>query len=258
MTEYFVNFGIKDAVDVVCVALLLFSLYRLMKRSGSLNMFIGILVFIFVWMLVSQVFKMQLLGAILDKLVDVGVIAIIVLFAEDIRRFFRDIGTTTRTRRIFHWMLNRKVEEGDITRWQPVIRACESMSSKKEGALIVIGSDEELRDVKASGEEVNAALSQLLIENIFFKNSPLHDGAMIIIGDRIEAAACILPVSQSDSLPKQFGLRHRAAMGVSERTDATVIVVSEETGHITAFHKGEFTPLPDREAMEKYLAQHVR
>ena len=98
MTEYFVNFGIKDAVDVVCVALLLFSLYRLMKRSGSLNMFIGILVFIFVWMLVSQVFKMQLLGAILDKLVDVGVIAIIVLFAEDIRRFFRDIGTTTRTR----------------------------------------------------------------------------------------------------------------------------------------------------------------
>ena len=219
MVDYFVSFGIKDIVDVLCVSLLLFYLYKLMKRTGSLNMFIGILVFIFVWMIVSQVLKMQLLGAVMDKLVDVGVIAIIVLFADDIRHFFRDIGTSTRTRKLFHWLTRRHNGQGDVTKWEPVAKACESMSHRKEGALIVIGQNDELHDVIASGEEVNANINQLLIENIFFKNSPLHDGAMIIVGDRIESAACILPLSQSEELPKSFGLRHRSAMGIAEKTN---------------------------------------
>ena len=258
MVDYFVSFGIKDIIDVLCVSLLLFYLYKLMKRSGSLNMFIGILVFIFVWIIVSQVLKMQLLGAVMDKLVDVGVIALIVLFADDIRHFFRDIGTSTRTRKLFHWLTRRHHAQGDTAKWEPVVKACESMSHRKEGALIVIGQNDELHDIKASGETVNANVNQLLIENIFFKNSPLHDGAMLIIGDRIEAAARILPVSQSEELPKSFGLRHRAAMGIVEKTNAVAVVVSEETGYISAFHKGSFQRNLSAEDLVKYLADNVR
>jgi len=258
MVDYFVSFGIKDIVDVLCVSLLLFYLYKLMKRTGSLNMFIGILVFIFVWMIVSQVLKMQLLGAVMDKLVDVGVIALIVLFADDIRHFFRDIGTSTRTRKLFHWLTRRHNGQGDVTKWEPVAKACESMSHRKEGALIVIGQNDELHDVIATGEEVNANVNQLLIENIFFKNSPLHDGAMIIVGDRIESAACILPLSQSEELPKSFGLRHRSAMGIAEKTNAVAVVVSEETGTITVFHKGSFQRDLSEGQLTQFLSDNVR
>lgn len=258
MFDYFVSFGVKDIIDVLSVSLLLFYLYKLMKRTGSLNMFIGILVFIFVWMIVSQVLKMQLLGAVMDKLVDVGVIAIIVLFADDIRHFFRDIGTSTRRRTVFSWLFRRRHADGDLTKWDPIVKACESMSGHREGALIVIGQNDELHDVIASGEEVNANINQLLIENIFFKNSPLHDGAMIIVGDRIESAACILPLSQSEELPKEFGLRHRSAMGIAEKTNAVAVVVSEETGQISVFHKGSFQRNLSGHEVAKYLAENVR
>lgn len=257
MVDYFVSFGIKDIIDVVCVSLLLFYLYKLMKRTGSLNMFIGILVFILVWIVVSQVLKMQLLGAVMNKLVDVGVIALIVLFADDIRHFFRDIGTSTRTRKLFHWLVRRHNGQ-DMTKWEPVVKACESMSHKLEGALIVIGETDELHDVIATGEAVNANINQFLIENIFFKNSPLHDGAMIIVGDRIESAACILPVSQSEDLPKSFGLRHRSAMGITEKTNAVAVVVSEETGIISVFHKGSFQRDMTAEALTRFLSENVR
>ena len=257
MVDYFVSFGIKDIIDVVCVSLLLFYLYKLMKRTGSLNMFIGILVFILVWIVVSQVLKMQLLGAVMNKLVDVGVIALIVLFADDIRHFFRDIGTSTRTRKLFHWLVRRHNGQ-DQTKWDPVVKACESMSQNLEGALIVIGETDELHDVIATGEAVNANINQFLIENIFFKNSPLHDGAMIIVGDRIESASCILPVSQSEELPKSFGLRHRSAMGIAEKTNAVAVVVSEETGIISVFHKGSFQRNMTADALTRFLSENVR
>jgi len=257
MVDYFVSFGIKDIIDVVSVSLLLFYLYKLMKRTGSLNMFIGILVFILVWIVVSQVLKMQLLGAVMNKLVDVGVIALIVLFADDIRHFFRDIGTSTRTRKLFHWLVRRHNGQ-DQTKWDSLVKACESMSHNKEGALIVIGETDELHDVIASGEAVNANINQFLIENIFFKNSPLHDGAMIIVGDRIESAACILPVSQSEELPKSFGLRHRSAMGIAEKTNAVAVVVSEETGIISVFHKGSFQRNMTADGLTHFLSENVR
>ena len=258
MTDYLVTFGIKDAIDILCVALLLFYLYRMMKRTGSLNMFIGILVFIFLWMLVSQVFKMQLLGAIMDKLVDVGAIAIIVLFADDIRRFFRDLGNSTRGSRLLSWLAHRHRQPGNPVKWQPLELACENMGRQKVGALIVLGNPDELHDIILTGESVDAKISQRLIENIFFKNSPLHDGAMIICNGRVDAAACILPVSDRDDLPKQFGLRHRAAMGVTERCNAVAVVVSEETGHITGFSKDKFYPIKDNTALEAFLTENVR
>ena len=257
MSDYLVSFGIKDLIDIFCVALLLFYFYKMMKRTGSLNMFVGILVFIFVWMVVSQVLKMQLLGAILNKLVDVGVLAIIILFADDIRQFFRELGTTRSTRKLFEWLTRRKHED-DSSKWLPLVNACEDMGNKREGALIVIGGNDELRDIRKTGEPVNADMNQLLIENIFFKNSPLHDGAMIIIGERIDSAACILPVSASETLPKSFGLRHRAAMGIAERTNAVAVVVSEETGKITAFHNSSFQSDLDASTLRAFLSEHVR
>lgn len=254
MVEYFVGIGIKDIIDILCVALLLFYVYKMMRMTGSLNMFIGILVFVCVWILVSQVFKMQLLGAILNKLVDVGVLAIIVLFADDIRRFFREIGTHTRTKNFVRWLTRRKSVTIDTDKWQPVIKACLSMSKRKEGALIVIDSQHELRDIEATGESVNADVNQLLIENIFFKNSPLHDGAMVIADDRIKSAACILPISQTENLPKSFGLRHRAAMGITQKSSAIAIVVSEETGRISIFNQGQYKLHLSEEDLSAMLA----
>ncbi|MBQ5573860.1 MAG: diadenylate cyclase CdaA [Bacteroidaceae bacterium] len=238
--EYFAGIGIKDVIDILCVALLLFYLYKMMRMTGSLNMFIGILVFVCVWILVTQVFKMQLLGAIMNKLVDVGVLAIIVLFADDIRRFFREIGTHTRTKNFVRWLTRRKSATIDLEKWQPVVKACFSMSRRKEGALIVIDTHNELKDIEATGELVNADINQLLIENIFFKNSPLHDGAMVVADDKIKSAACILPISQTENLPKSFGLRHRAAMGITQKSSAVAIVVSEETGRISIFNQGKY------------------
>jgi len=238
--DYFTSFGIKDFFDILGVALLLFYFYKLMKRTGSINMFVGIMLFIIVWMLVSQMLGMQLLGAVFDKLVDVGVIALIVLFADDIRQFFRSIGTHTRTHSLFKWLTKRGGASPDVQTWLPVAQACMSMGAKKQGALIVIRKEQSLEGIVQGGESVNANLNQMLIENIFFKNSPLHDGAMIIDGGRIASAACILPISHTEELPKSFGLRHRAAMGLTEETDAVAVVVSEETGYVSVFHSGNY------------------
>lgn len=251
--DYFSTFGIKDLADILCVALLLFYLYKMMKRTGSLNMFIGIIVFILVWMIVSQVLEMQLLGAVLDKLVDVGVIALIVLFADDIRRFFRDLGTRTRTGKFYEWLFKRNRKETDASIWQPVTRACTSMSEHKVGALIVIQKNDQLNDIVQVGETINANINQQLIENIFFKNSPLHDGAVIINKERIESAACILPVSHSGNVPKQFGLRHRAALGITQLSDAAAVVVSEETGDISVFKGDAFRTDVTPQELEEFI-----
>ncbi len=256
MQEYIESFGIMDAIDILCVGLILYYLYRTMKRTGSLNMFLGILVFLVVWVIVSQVLRMKLLGAVMDKLVDVGVIAIIVLFADDIRRFFRNLGTSARGHRVISWLF-RNHRKGKGISYGPIVQASYNMSSQKVGALMVIGSREELQDIISTGETIDARMSQRLIENIFFKNTPLHDGAMIIVDDRIEAAACVLPLSDRTDLPKQFGLRHRSAMGISERSQAVAVVVSEETGGISVFHRGQFVTGLDAAGLDAYLKEHI-
>lgn len=256
--EYFATFGIMDFFDVFSVAFLLFYFYKLMKKSGSLNMFIGILTFIFVWMIVAQVLKMKMLGALFNKLVDVSVLALIVLFADEIRHFFRYLGTQTRTRRIFKWLTRRKDVEYHNSRWIPVVKACANISKRKEGALIVIEKkDEELKEIIKIGEIINSDINQLLIESIFFKNSPLHDGAMVISDNSIKAAASILPISESINVPKNFGLRHRAALGLTQKTEAVVIVVSEETGQISVFNKGNYHINLTHNALEQFLITYA-
>lgn len=247
------GFSIKDLIDILLVALMLFYFYKLMKESGSLNLFIGIFVFIIIWLLVSQILQMKLLGGILDTLVSVGALALIVLFQDEIRRFLREIGSQNRVRRIIEMFTGKKEAKTDHAEMMPIVMACMNMSKRKEGALIVIEQGDKLGEIIKTGESIDAAINQLLIENIFFKNSPLHDGAMIISQKRIVAAGCLLPVSHSMDIPKSLGLRHRAALGVAQETDAIAIVVSEETGAITVAHRGALHRWLTAEQLEKIL-----
>ena len=254
------DFGLKDAIDIVLVALILYYLYKLMKESRSLNIFIGVMVFVLVWLFVSQVLEMRLLGAILDKLVGVGAIALIVLFQEEIRRFLYSLGAHQRIKQLSSFLGSRRNEKNlEATRRliMPIVMACMNMSKGKVGALIVIERGAPLDDIVDTGDLINANINQRLIENIFFKNSPLHDGAMIIAHKRIKAAGCILPVSHNLDIPTELGLRHRAAMGISQDSDAIAIVVSEETGRISVAMKGQFHLRLSAEELERILTSEI-
>lgn len=251
----FFDIGIKDFIDVLLVALLLYYTYKLMKASRSINVFIGILVFILIWLVVSQVLEMKLLGSIFDKLVSVGVLALIVLFQDEIRRFLLTLGSHQHASALVRFFTGNKkenIEHDDIV---PVVMACINMSRQKMGALIVIERNLPLDEVVRTGEIINADINQRLIESLFFKNSPLHDGAMVIRKKRIKAAGCILPVSHSQDIPKELGLRHRAAMGISQASDAHAIIVSEETGAISVAYKGQFHLRLTAEELESLLAK---
>ncbi len=252
------DFGIKDFIDIFCVALMLYYIYRLMKESRSLNVFIGVLVFIVTWLFVSQVLEMRLLGSIMDKLVSVGVIAIIILFQEEIRKFLYNLGTHRKVNSILRlFSSGDKKARVDMEAIMPVVMACMSMSKGKVGALIVVERLTPLDEIVETGDIIDANINQRLIENIFFKNSPLHDGAMIISNKRIRAAGCILPVSHSFDIPKELGLRHRAAMGISQDSDAIAIVVSEETGRISVAIKGQFHLRLSAEQLESILTREL-
>ncbi len=245
--------GIKDILDILLVAYLLYKTYRLMKSSGSLNSFVGILVFIVIWVIVSQVLQMRLLGSIFDKLVSVGVLALIVLFQDEIRHFLLTLGSRHHTISILRFFRGGHKNENSKEDIMPIVMACMSMSKGKVGALIVIEKNFPLDDIVRTGDVIDAAINQRLIENIFFKNSPLHDGAMIISNKRIRAAGCILPVSHNLDIPKELGLRHRAAMGISQETDALAIIVSEETGNISIARQGRFFLRLTAEELERML-----
>ncbi len=256
----FFEFGIKDIIDIVLMALMLFYAYRLMKESRSLNVFMGILVFVVLWLLVSQVLEMKLMGAIMDKLVSVGVIVLIVLFQDDIRKFLYNLGAHQRMkaiRKLFNTGDKKQGTEKIKQIIMPIVMSCMSMSKKKVGALIVIQRNTPLDDIIITGERINAAVNQRLIENIFFKNSPLHDGAMVIGNQQIVAAGCILPVSHDLNIPKELGLRHRAALGISHESDCIAIVVSEETGGISVAMNSEFQLRLTAEKLESILTQEM-
>ena len=250
----FFDFSIKDIVDIILVACFLYYFYKLMKESGSLNIFSGILVFILLWVFVSRVLQMKLLGSIFDQLMSVGVLALIIIFQDEIRRFFKTLGAHRHFRSIASFFSRKERAEEKIP-LLPVVMACMSLSQQKVGALIVVEKSESLDEYAKTGETIDAAIGQRLIEAIFFKNAPLHDGAIVIQNGRITAAQCILPVSHNLNIPKKLGLRHRSAMGVSEKTDAIAIVVSEETGSISAARDGKFMLNLDAHKLEGILSE---
>ncbi len=250
----FLTFGIKDAIDIILVATMLYYVYRLMRDSRSIYVFNGIVFFILLWLVVSQMLEMKLLGSLMSQLINVGVIGLIVLFQEEIRKFLYNLGASQRTRRVLRFFgISHESNKEDKQTVMPIVMACTNMARQKVGALIVMERGISLDDIVETGETIDAAINQRLIENIFFKNSPLHDGAMVISKKRIKAAGCILPVSHDYSIPKEFGLRHRAAMGISQESDAVAIAVSEETGRVTVAVGGQFRVRISAEELESIL-----
>lgn len=228
-----------------------------MRSSGSINVFAGILIFVVIWLVVTQVLEMRLLGSILDKLVSVGVLVLIILFQDEIRRFLLIIGSHQHMSSLLHFFTGTRRTEVNREEIMPIVMACINMSKQKVGALIVIEHNFPLSDIVRTGEVIDAKINQRLIENIFFKNSPLHDGAMIISKKRIKAAGCILPVSHNLDIPKELGLRHRAALGISEETDAQAIIVSEETGAISIAYRGHYELRLSAEELERRLTSPI-
>lgn len=247
---------LKDLIDIFLVAVILYQIYILMKGSRAMNIFFGVLLFIFAYIL-TMIFEMDLLGLILSKVMSVGIILLVIIFQDEIRRFFFRLGTRKKwgflTRIESFWHDKEGLLE-DLNVMQ-IVTACRKMAKNKVGALIIIEQSARLDEYIETGESINANINSLLIENIFFKNSPLHDGAMVISNNKICAAGCILPVSHDLNIPKNLGLRHRSAMGISEKTDAIAIIVSEETGTISVAESGKLKINISSEELENILSK---
>jgi uncharacterized protein (TIGR00159 family) len=233
------------------VTFILYQVYKLIKGTAALNIFIAVILFYVIYLLVRAL-KMELMSMILGQFIGVGMIAVIILFQQEIRRFLLHVGTTyvTRSRNsILRRFFSSKYSVKSRTLMAQIVsEACSNMSEKSTGALIVVGRMSSLQIYVETGEIIDAQMSVQLLENIFFKNAPLHDGAVIVLNNKIYAARCILPSSENMEIPAYFGMRHRAALGVTETTDAVVVVVSEETGRISYVENGkiENNITPDR------------
>jgi diadenylate cyclase len=237
----FLDFGIIDAIDILVVAYLLYKLYMLIRGSVALNIFTVIAIIYCIWLL-TKALKMQLLSTILGQFIGVGALALVVVFQPEIRRFFLLIYSEYMASFNFsiERIFGRFIKKTPGVKIYSITKACINLAKTKTGALIVVSKNSQMESYTASGKKILAITSSELLESIFLKKSPLHDGAVIIVRDKIMAARCILPVSENIKLPPSFGLRHRSAMGISEATNAFTIAVSEETGEISYFKGGNF------------------
>lgn len=248
--------NLHEIIDIILVALLLYGTYKVMKSLGAFSVFMGAVAIVVIWLFVSYVFQFRLLGAIMNKVISVGVIALIVIFQNEIRRFLVVLGSRKGWGNLYNLFKSGKsASEENNSFVMQIVLACRTLSKKKVGALIVIEKNVILDEYIRSGERIDANINNLLLQNIFFKNSPLHDGAVIISGGKIKAASCILPVAHNDDLPKSFGLRHRAAIGISQYSDCLAVVVSEETGAICVASGGHYENKVSIESLELILSE---
>lgn len=231
-----VDIHVIDVIDILLVGLLVFYVYKLIRGTAAISIFLGIIILYIVWAVVKAL-NMSLLSEIMGQVLGVGVIAIIVLFQQEIRKFLLSLGSTyiinNEKLKIFSKLFGNRGAGMQLEALDEITEACRKMSETKTGALIVLARTSSMDFVVETGDVIDARISRRLIENLFFKNSPLHDGAMVIANDRIVAARCTLPISKNPNIPANYGMRHRAATGLSEETDACVVVVSEETGNIS-------------------------
>jgi diadenylate cyclase len=236
----FIHVKLVDVIDILLVALLMYLLYNLLKGTAAINIFLGIISIFVLWRFVS-ILQMEMLSQILGAFISVGFIALIVVFQPEIRQFLLLIGTPRfldKMRQRFDWLKFNMGAMADLD-VDPIVLACRKMAVAKTGALIVIAKLNDLNQYTETGLKIEARISADLLLNIFFKNSPLHDGAVIILKNKVYTARTVLPVSTDTSLSGEFGLRHRAAVGITEKTDAIAIIISEETGNISRSQHGE-------------------
>lgn len=254
----FIEFTFLDAIDILLVALLLYYIYRLIRGTVAINIFIGIVVVYLIWEL-TKALHMDVLSSILGKFISVGVFALIVVFQQEIRKFLLMIGSTKfftdhKIFQNFNFLQENLQSSANI---EETVNACNKLASSKTGALLVFRRKNNLDFVKSTGDEMNIELTQPILESIFYKNSPLHDGAAIIEGNAITATRVILPVSNEKSIPSRFGLRHRAAIGITEKTDAIALVVSEETGELSYIKNGAFFLFKNTEELSSLLTEDL-
>ena len=252
----FLEITFIDVLDILLVAVLLFYLYRLVKGTVAINIFVGIVIIYLIYKL-TDALHMDVLSNILGNFISVGFFALIVVFQQEIRKFLLLIGSTNfATRRnvvrYFNFLNQRQVALSTL-RVSPLLRACQIMAEDRTGAIIVLERSNSLDFLKNTGEASKIELTQNILASIFFKNGPLHDGAIIVKNNTITATRVILPVSETTDIPSRYGLRHRAALGVSEKTDAVVLVISEQTGSISYIKDGAFVSFTDLEELKSII-----
>jgi len=248
----FVNFGVIDIIDILLVATLLYYFYKLIKGTVAINIFIGIAILYLIWLL-TKALEMKLLSELLGKFLGVGVLALIIVFQQEIRRFLLMIGSTNfGTSGNFMQKLGIGLEP-DETDVQSIIEALKSFNKSKTGALILIERNNSLDVIKKRSDQMDIKVNKPILESIFYKNSPLHDGALIIKGNHITATRAVVPITGDIPLPKSYGLRHRAAVSITQSTDALALVVSEETGKTSYLKNGKFVPFKTFENLQEML-----
>ena len=256
----FLHFSWVDILDILMVAILIFLVFRWIRGSAAMSIFIAIIL-LFVLRVLVAAFNMRLMNALLGTFIDVGVLALIVIFQPEVRHFLMRLGSRNGVAGKGRDLLGRLfgVEEQKLANEtvNEIAEACRAMSAERTGALIVLPRKDSLNYIAETGDIVDAKVSRRLIMNIFFKNSPLHDGAMVIAKERIKAAGCILPVSHDLNIPKELGLRHRAALGITHESDCVAIVVSEETGSISIAIHSKFHLRLSAEKLESILTQEL-
>ncbi len=258
----FLSFGWADLLDILMVAGVIFFLIRAIRGDSSVLNIVLVLVVLLVAQAIVSALNMRMMTALLNALLDVGVLAIIILFQPEIRhllnRFAVSSGLTRRTGEIFNRILGIKEEKMGSRSVEELGEAVRAMSAEKCGALIVLQHKSSMEEYMATGDRFEADINRRLIQNIFFKNSPLHDGAMIIVGDHIAAARCQLPMTNRTDIPAHYGMRHRAAIGLSEDTDADILVVSEETGNVSFVRGGGIHTVNDMPELRKLLSSIMK
>ncbi len=251
----FIQLRFLDIIDILLVATLLYYIYKLVRGTAAINIFIGIVMIYGVWQL-TKALDMLMLSTILGEFIGVGMFALIVVFQQEIRKFLLMVGSTnikSRKRFLSQLKFLRDNETEVATNVAAIIKACENMSQSLTGALIVIKRNTSLDFIKNSGDHMNVEINVPILESIFYKNSPLHDGALIIEENQIVATRVIIPVSGDINIPARFGLRHRAAISITLKTDAIALVVSEETGQISYINNGEFVAYKTPKALIEQL-----
>ncbi|UII78681.1 diadenylate cyclase CdaA [Flagellimonas sp. CMM7] len=255
----FLEFKITDVIDIILVAALLYYIYKLVKGTVAINIFIGIVIVWALWKL-TELLQMKMISSMVGGFMNIGLIALIIVFQQEIRKFLLMIGSTnfaSKRNFIRHFKFLKQEAMPTDTNVDAVIGACEKMGSSKTGAIIVIERTNSLDFVRSSGDTMNIEITQPILESIFYKNSPLHDGAAIIQDNFITATRVILPVSNDRDIPLRFGLRHRAAVGITEKTDSICLVVSEETGLISYIKNGEFVPYKGLEELTDLIKKDL-
>lgn len=255
----FLDFKITDIIDIILVAVLLYYIYKLVRGSVAINIFIGIVIIWGFWKL-TELLDMEMISSMVGGFMQVGLIALIIVFQQEIRKFLLMIGSTNFSNKRNFLRRFRFLKPDGLTTStdiDAILKACASMARTKTGAIIVLKRNNSLDFIKSSGDIMHAEVNQPLLESIFFKNSPLHDGAVVIEENNIVATRVILPISNERSLPLRFGLRHRAAVGITERTDALALVVSEETGNISYIKNGGFILFNDMNELGNVMKEDL-